>query len=108
MKLQNIEDKKYKKVEDNAYAYLIDWCNYNAPAALNHLLNNKIITKVATKEFEINNRSFSYGTLLIPFEINRSKIKSAFEYISNELNIEIHTEIWYSDGPDLGIILLKK
>ena len=109
-KLQNIEDKKYKKVEDNGYAYLIDWGNYKAPAALNHLLNNKIITKVATKEFEINNRSFSYGTLLIPFEINRSKkIKNAFEYISNELNIEIHTvKSGYSDGPDLGSNSFKK
>ena len=109
-KLQNIEDKKYKKVEDNGYAYLIDWSNYKAPAALNHLLNNKIITKVATKEFEINNKSFSYGTLLIPFEINRSeKIKSAFEYISNELNIEIHTvNSGNSDGPDLGSNSFKK
>ena len=109
-KLQNIEDKKYKKVEDNGYAYLIDWSNYKAPAALNHLLNNKIITKVATKEFEINNKSFSYGTLLIPFEINRSeKIKSAFEYISNELNIEIHTvNSGDSDGPDLGSNSFKK
>ena len=109
-KLQNIEDKKYKKVEDNAYAYLIDWSNYKAPAALNHLLNNKIITKVATKEFEINNISFSYGTLLIPFEINRSKkIKSAFEYISNELNIEIHTvKSGDSDGPDLGSNSFKR
>ena len=109
-KLQNIEDKKFKKVEDNGYAYLIDWSNYKAPAALNHLLNNKIITKVATKEFEINNRSFSYGTLLIPFEINKSKkIKNAFEYISNELNIEIHkVKSGDSDGPDLGSNSFKK
>ena len=109
-KLQNIEDKKYKKVEDNAYAYLIDWSNYKSPAALHHLLNNKIITKVSTKEFEINNMSFSYGTLLIPFEINRSKkIKSAFEYISNELNIEIHAvKSGDSDGPDLGSNSFKK
>ena len=109
-KLQNIEDKKYKKVEDNAYAYLIDWSNYKSPAALNHLLNNKIITKVATKEFEINNISFSYGTLLIPFEINRSKkIKSSLEYISNELNIEIHTvKSGDSYGPDLGSNSFKR
>ena len=109
-KLQNIEYKKYKKVEDNAYAYLIDWSNYKSPAALNHLLNNKIITKVATKEFEINNKTFSYGTLLIPFEINRSKkIKSAFEYISNELNIEIHAvKSGDSYGPDLGSNSFKR
>ena len=109
-KLQNIEDKKYKKVEDNEYAYLIDWSNYKSPAALNHLLNNKIITKVATKEFEINNISFSYGTLLIPFEINRSKkIKSSLEYISNELNIEIHTvKSGDSYGPDLGSNSFKR
>ena len=109
-KLQNIENKKYKNVEDNAYAYLIDWSNYKSPAALNHLLNNKIITKVATKEFEINNMSFSYGTLLIPFEINRSKkIKSTLEYISNQLNIEIHSvKSGDSYGPDLGSNYFKR
>ena len=56
-KLQSIKNEKYEKVADETYAYLIDWSNYKSPAALNYLLNNKIITKVATKEFEINNLS---------------------------------------------------
>ena len=109
-KLQNIKYNEYEEIADNVYAYLIDWSNYKSPAALNHLLNNKIITKVATKEFEINNISFSYGTLLIPFEINRSKkIKSVLEYINNKLNIEIHSiTTGDSYGPDLGSNYFKR
>ena len=109
-KLQSIKNEKYEKVADETYAYLIDWSNYKSPAALNYLLNNKIITKVATKEFEINNMSFSYGTLLIPFDINRpKKIKSVLEYISNKWNIKIHPiNSGDSYGPDLGSNYFKR
>ncbi len=109
-KLQSIQNKSYEKVKDSVYAYLIDWSNYKSPTALNHLLKNKIITKVATKKFEINNKSFSYGTLLIPYEINSSKkLKSILEFISDNLNIEIHSiTSGDSNGPDLGSNYFKK
>jgi Zinc carboxypeptidase len=52
------------------YAYLMEWDNLYAPAALFQLQLRGIMVKVATQPFEIavggGNRKFGYGTLMIP------------------------------------------
>ena len=54
------------------YAYLMEWNDYLAPAALNQLLNEGLIVKVATKTFtgtcNGNYHQFKYGTILIAVE----------------------------------------
>ncbi len=54
------------------YAYLMEWQEYLAPNALNTLLNENLIVKVATQPFKGttngNYHDFSYGTILIPVQ----------------------------------------
>ncbi len=55
------------------YAYLMEWDELYAPAALNELLNAGLIIKVATNKFDMavsgGNRKFDYGTILIPVKM---------------------------------------
>ncbi|MCY7309925.1 MAG: zinc carboxypeptidase, partial [Chitinophagaceae bacterium] len=55
------------------YAYLMEWDDLYAPAALYELLNAGLIIKVATNKFEMavsgDNRKFDYGTILIPVKM---------------------------------------
>lgn len=57
------------------YAYLIEWSELYAPAALNELLKAGLILKAATNKFEINiagtNKKFECGTLMIPVSMQK-------------------------------------
>ena len=57
------------------YAYLLEWDELYAPAAVNELLNAGLVVKVATNTFEMSiagsNKKFDYGTILIP--VNQQK-----------------------------------
>ena len=44
---------KNLQVNKSDYAYIIDWNDYNSPAALNHLQKNDIVTYSAFKPFKI-------------------------------------------------------
>jgi hypothetical protein len=56
-------------LEQASYAYLIDWSDYAAPAALNFLLENEVHVKTAFKPCVVQTgrgkKSFGYGTLLV-------------------------------------------
>lgn len=62
------------------YAYLLEWDELYAPAALYELLNANIITKVAADPFEITvngtNRKFDNGTILIPVKMQHQDSES--------------------------------
>lgn len=55
-----------------AYGYLISWEDYNAPVALQSLLEEGVLVKTATKPFRTatngNMMSFGYGTLFVPLQ----------------------------------------
>ena len=54
----------------------MEWHEYLSPNALNELLDNEVIVKVATKKFKLEGKEYDYGTILIPVQNNRSyKIK---------------------------------
>jgi hypothetical protein len=52
------------------YAYLLEWDELYAPAAVNEMLTAGLVVKVATNTFEMQaagtNKKFDYGTILIP------------------------------------------
>ena len=54
------------------YAYLLEWEDYYAPRALNYLLANGLRAKVATRDFQLEGRSYQKGTVLIPVQ-NQSR-----------------------------------
>ncbi len=54
----------------SSYAYLLEWDELYAPAAVYEMLNAGLVVKVATASFEISlnsgNKKFDHGTILIP------------------------------------------
>jgi hypothetical protein len=60
-------------VAKSDYAYLLEWNEYYAPAALNHLLNNNVLARVATNAFSVTvdgtAKKFAYGTIMIPVQL---------------------------------------
>lgn len=68
------------------YAYLLEWDDLYAPAALYELLNANVITKVATGPFEITvnggNKKFDYGTILIPVKLQQQDAETIAVIVS--------------------------
>ncbi len=65
-------------VSKTNYAYVLDWDDYNAPAALYYLQSKGIKASSAFKPFSIEtnagNKSFNYGTVMIP--VSKQKLSS--------------------------------
>lgn len=68
------------------YAYLLQWEDLYAPAALNELLNAGILAKVATNDFEMPvggvMKKFNYGTILIPVKLQIDNSETLFAKLS--------------------------
>ena len=101
------------KISKSSYAYILDWDDYNTPAALNHLHKNGVISYSAYKPFSIkvnnNNqvRSFNYGTVMVPVSKQKVDSEKLFEIMKStqdKFNIPVFgTETGYSSsGIDLG------
>ncbi len=92
------------------YAYLLDWRELTAPAALYELLSKGISVKVATANFEMmiddRKKNFGRGTLLVPVanqQISAEAIKNIVQSLSR-LGVDI-TEVMGGNveaGIDLG------
>ena len=101
------------KVSRSNYAYILDWDDYNAPAALNHLHKNGIVSYSAHKPFSIkvntNNaiRSFNYGTVMVPVSKQKVSSEKLFQIVQSaqeKFNVPVFgSETGYSaSGIDLG------
>ncbi|MCH2217779.1 MAG: zinc carboxypeptidase [Flavobacteriales bacterium] len=99
------------------YAYLLDWDDYNAPAALNYLQHQGLKASTAFKPFtaktNVGERSFNYGTVMIP--VSKQKLSSAeiFQIIQDaqkKFEVPIYaTSTGFSiKGIDLGSRNLKR
>ena len=101
------------KVNKSNYAYILDWDDYNAAAALNLLQKNEIITYSAFKPFSVKvNRTksikkFNYGSVLIPVSkqnISSEKLFSIVKEMQEKYDVPVYnSESGYSiNGIDLG------
>ena len=79
-----LEKPKGKIISKSEYAYVFSWDDYYTPKALYKLLKNKIRVKVATKKFEIDNKKFDYGTILISLK-NQNKSVQEINKILDEI-----------------------
>ena len=104
---------KNLKPKKSNYAYVMDWDDYNSPAALNHLQKNGIITYSAFKPFTIkvngtnSSKKFNYGSVLIPVSKQNMSSEKLFDIISemqNKFEVPVYnSESGYSlRGIDLG------
>ena len=101
------------KVSKSNYAYILDWDDYNTPAALNHLHKNEVISYSAYKPFSIKVneddyvKSFNRGTVMVPVSKQKVDSEKLFEIVKStqeKFNIPVFsTETGYSSsGIDLG------
>jgi len=69
------------------YAYLMEWDELYAPAALFELLNNDVLVKCANNNFEMDvngaRKRFAYGTLLIPVVNQSLSTDNLFTQLTN-------------------------
>ena len=103
-KVNQIKFNKNISIEKSNYAYLMEWHEYLSPNALNELLDNEVIVKVATKKFKLEGKDYDYGTILIPVQNNNHiDLNELLNDISINCNIEINpVKTGYAEGPDLG------
>ena len=103
-KVNQLKFNKNISIEKSNYAYLMEWHEYLSPNALNELLDNEVIVKVATKKFKLEGKEYDYGTILIPVQNNNHiKLNELLNDISSNCNIEINpVKTGYAEGPDLG------
>ncbi len=103
-KVEQLKFNKNISIEKSNYAYLMEWHEYLSPNALNELLDNEVIVKVATKKFKLEGKDYDYGTILIPVQNNNHvKLNELLNDISSNCNIEINpVKTGYAEGPDLG------
>ena len=97
-----------KKVD---YAYLFEGYGYYTPRAIYSLLNKGLRVKIALKPFKIDNKSYDYGTYLVPIQnqpLNSEKIYNLINEIasSNSLDVSGVTN-GLTEGIDLGSDLFK-
>ncbi|MGB3152241.1 MAG: M14 metallopeptidase family protein, partial [Maribacter sp.] len=68
--IANVED-----FQKSDYAYVMDWDDYNAPAALYHLQKSGIVASSAAKPFTVKTESgskkYNYGAVIIPVSLQK-------------------------------------
>jgi hypothetical protein len=111
-KVESLNFPKGEAVGDKSnYAYLLEWDELYAPAAVNELMNAGVLVKVATNTFEIpaagNNRKFDYGTILIPVnqqKDNAETIAIKVSAVAEKYRLKIYavTTGNVNSGSDLG------
>ncbi|WP_299243763.1 M14 family zinc carboxypeptidase [uncultured Aquimarina sp.] len=99
------------KVSKSDYAYILDWDDYNAPAALYYMQSKGLLVASAFKPFSIitsnGNKSFNYGSILIPVskqKKNSDEVFTIIKEVQEKFNVPIFsTNTGFStSGIDLG------
>ena len=102
----NMQPKVGNVSKKSNYAYLMEWHEYYAPKLLNQLLNKGIRTKVALKQFSMNNNDYDYGTLLIPVQnqkLNKTDLFTLLSKLAKESHVQIDAvNTGLTEGIDLG------
>jgi hypothetical protein len=93
------------------YAYLLEWDELYAPAAVNEMLTAGLVVKVATNTFEMQaagtNKKFDYGTILIPVnqqKDNAETLATKISALAEKYRLKVYaiTTGNVSTGSDLG------
>jgi hypothetical protein len=90
----------------SSYAYLMDWQEYYSPKAVNIMLQKGIRVKVGMSPFKTNNKTYDYGTILIPVQdqnLDPEKLHSFLSSISKSCHVSISgVSTGLNEGIDLG------
>lgn len=85
-KIDNLAQlEKQKTVDKSEYAYVIDWDDYNAPAALYFLQQKGIVAASAAKPFTAKTRKetkrFNYGAVMISVALQKQDAATVYKNI---------------------------
>lgn len=104
--------KSYSPVQRSTYAYLIPLTDYQSHKALYQLLTNNVITRTSFKPFvastHLGERSFSYGTLVIPVQqqsvVQQDKLYEIMQQVAANCSVDIYAAQtgFNKKGIDLG------
>lgn len=92
---EEIEELKKPTIETTKksdYAYLLPWEDYYAPKALNMILEKGLRAKVGMQQFSLNERSYDYGTILIPVQnqlLNSEEMHKFLQEVAQKSNVQI-------------------
>jgi hypothetical protein len=77
-------------VSKSNYAYLMDWDDYNAPAALYYMQSEGLTVASAFKPFSVNvqggNKDFNYGSILVPVSKQKMDAAAVFAIVKEAQN----------------------
>ncbi|MEM8894988.1 MAG: M14 family zinc carboxypeptidase [Bacteroidota bacterium] len=83
-------EKRMTELAKASYAYIIDWRDYNASMALNHLLENDVFVHTAFKPFAVatdnDNKSFGYGSLMISVADQNKNADEVHQLVSDAVS----------------------
>jgi len=94
-----------------AYAYILDWKSYNAPAALYQVMNNDLRTKVINKPFSLESgvgvRKFNRGDIVIPIQnqtMDLNEIEDLLGGIAQDYQVDFYgvRSGWADNNMTLG------
>jgi len=95
----------------SSYAYLLEWDELYAPAAVNELMNAGVLVKVATNKFQIQvsdaNKNFDYGTIMISVKNQKDDAETLaikINAVAEKYRLKFYavTTGNVSEGSDLG------
>ena len=105
-RFQDVKRFKPKQISKSDYAYAIRWSDFKAPQLAYQLQNKGLRLKVARKPFSTKNKSFDYGTLLLPVAHQKLDTQEIFKLISTlsqDLSVEVTAlSTGLTDGINLG------
>ncbi len=81
---------KISPVQRSKYAYVLDWDDYNAPAALYFLQKNGLTVSSSFKPFTAsvngNNKAFNYGALVLPVPFQKKSADEVYKLVQKAQN----------------------
>ncbi|AYN69778.1 zinc carboxypeptidase [Euzebyella marina] len=91
---------------DGAYGFLFEWNEYYTPKALNAILETGLRAKVALKPFQLNGKSYGYGTIFVPAanqNLNSATIRERLKSIAEASFVQMDAiGTGQTQGIDLG------
>ncbi|MDC6352113.1 M14 family metallopeptidase [Zeaxanthinibacter sp. PT1] len=105
-----------KSFDRSEYAYILDWDDYNTPAALYYLQKNGLVLASAFKPFTVKSgngtQKFNYGSLVLPVQLQEKDSQQVYELLKEaqqKFQIPVHTVSTGLNisGVDLGSRFVK-
>ncbi len=104
--VSDLKHRKANSVNQSNYAYVMQWHEYYSPRALYQILAKGVRAKVGMKPFSLENKSYDYGTILIPVQnqkLNAQELYTLLQKVATDNHIDITgVSTGLTEGIDLG------